>query len=50
MGIPACAAVGVPALITLVVSQPLLLRPSVSDKAQMPDRIEMERRKRINKV
>ena len=52
MGIPECAlaAVGAPALIALVLSQPLLLRPSVSDKAQMPDRIEMERRKRINGV
>jgi hypothetical protein len=50
IGIPTCilgAAVTPGCIAPLVFSQPLLLRPSVSDKAQMPDRIETERRKRI---
>jgi hypothetical protein len=53
IGISECALV-VPDAATcisrLVFSQPLLLRPSVSDKAQMPDRIEIERRNRMSGV
>jgi hypothetical protein len=51
VGIAECALVvaeGAPRIAPLAFSQPLLLRPSVSDKAQMPDRIEIERRNRIN--
>jgi hypothetical protein len=33
-----------------VFSQPLLVRPRVSDKAQMPDRNAMDRRNRMNAV
>jgi hypothetical protein len=47
MGIEACALVAAD-VAALVLSHPLLLRPSVSDKAQMPDRIEIERRNRMN--
>ncbi|MGI8400369.1 MAG: hypothetical protein ACR2NS_02035 [Gemmatimonadaceae bacterium] len=50
MGIALCALVAADAeavVAPFVFSQPLLLRPSVSDKAQMPDRMEIERRNRI---
>ena len=49
-GIALCALVAAdeaPVIAPFVFSQPLLLRPSVSDKAQMPDRMEIERRNRI---
>jgi hypothetical protein len=50
IGISTCAlvAVAVTCIASRVFSQPLLLRPSVSDRAQMPDRIETERRNRMN--
>jgi hypothetical protein len=47
MGIAVCALVAA-AVAPFVFSHPLLLRPSVSDKAQMPARIEAERRNRMN--
>jgi hypothetical protein len=53
IGIPACVPVGADSaacISPLVFSQPLLLRPSVSDKAQIPDRIDTERRNRMNGV